>query len=319
MKRLLLIFFALVVFIGGASCSTFSVAAATVNGDKISESEVESELDRVRSDPTFQDLLQRQADQLRGVARRNILTSLIRQAVLDQEARRRGVRVNQAQVDRLIRQEAERQGLSVEEFREANNLSADDARTIGERIVRLFELRRRVITDVDVDDDDVREAFEAQQEAFVEYNLLRITVRTERDARSVLEDIEAGDTFAELAPDRSIDDLAEDGGDMGWVPATSLPSQAQDAIQRTEVGGITDPIQGPDGFEIYRVVDRRAREFSDVEDELRAQLADQAREAEFDEWLGRRIRAATIVVNPKYGRYDGQSLQVVPGTGTLRP
>jgi parvulin-like peptidyl-prolyl isomerase len=303
----------------GASCSTFAVAAATVNGTKITEAEVESELNRVRNDPTFQDLLQRQADQLRGVARRNILSSLIRQSVLDQEAQRQNIRVTKPQVDRLIAQEAERQGLSVEEFREANNLSASDAQTIGERIVRLFELRRRVITDVEVDDEDVRGAFDAQKEAFAEVNLLRITVRTQAEARRLLEEIEDGATFVELAPEHSIDELAEDGGDMGFVPATSLTGQVQEAIQATAIGDVTDPIPGPTGFEIYRVVDRRAGDFSDVEDLLRSQLTDQERERQFDEWLGRRLRDAAIVVNPKYGRFDNEGLQVVPGNVELRP
>lgn len=310
-----LVFVALV----ASSCSTFAVAAATVNGVKITEAEVETELNRVRSDPTFQDLLQRQADQLRGVARRNILSSLIRQSVLDQEARRRNIRVTRASVDRLIQQEAGRQGLSVEEFREANNLSADDARTIGERIVRLFELRRSVITDVDVEDKDVRAAFEAQKEAFVEVNLLRITVRTEREAQAVLGDVEDGATFAELAPKRSIDELADDGGDMGFVASTSLSGQAHEAIQATSIGDVTDPVAGHNGFEIYRVVDRRQSDFDDVEDQLRSQLADQSRERQFEEWLGRRLRDAAIVVNPKYGRYDDQGLQVVPGSQELRP
>jgi peptidyl-prolyl cis-trans isomerase SurA len=318
MKRVRLLSLVFVALLG-SSCSTFAVAAATVNGEKITEAEVESELNRVRSDPTFQDLLQRQADQLRGVARRNILSSLIRQSVLDQEARRRNIRVTRASVDRLIEQEAGRQGLSVEDFREANNLSVADARTIGERIVRLFELRGRVITEVAVDDDDVRAAFDAQKEAFVEVNLLRITVRTEQEAARVLEEVEDGSTFAELAPERSIDELADEGGDMGFVPSTSLSGQAQEAIQATGIGDVTDPIPGPGGFEIYRVVDRRQSDFGDVEDQLRSQLSDQTRERQFEEWLGRRLRAAAIVVNPKYGRYDDQGLQVVPGSQELRP
>lgn len=318
MKRVRLLSLAFLCLLG-SSCSTFAVAAATVNGDKITEAEVESELNRVRNDPTFQDLLQRQADQLRGVARRNILSSLIRQSVLDQEARRRRIRVTQASVDRLIEQEAGRQGLSVEDFRKANNLTVADARTIGERIVRLFELRRRVITDVDVDDDDVRAAFEAQKEAFVEVNLLRITVRAEEEARRVIEEVEDGATFADLAPDRSIDELAGEGGDMGFVPSTSLSGQAQEAIQSAAIGDVTEPVAGPSGFEIYRVVDRRAGDLDDVEDQLRAQLADQTRERQFEEWLGRRLRDAAIVVNPKYGRYDDQGLQVVPGSQELRP
>jgi parvulin-like peptidyl-prolyl isomerase len=303
----------------GTSCSTFAVAAATVNGQKIRETQVESELDRVRADPTFQDLLQRQADELRGVARRNILTGLIRQVILEQEARRRDVRITQEAVDRLIGQEAARQGMSIEQFRRANNLSPADARIIGERIVRQFELRRQVTKEVDVGNDDVRQAYNAQKEAFEEVNLLRITVRDQAGARRVLEELDAGETFATLAPRLSIDDLAEDGGDMGYVPLASLPPQAQTAIQGSTDGGVTDPVAGPNGLEIYRVVSRRTRPLSDVDDEIRSQLADQAREQEFEAWLNRRLRDASVVVNPKYGRFDREAMQVVPGDTRRRP
>jgi parvulin-like peptidyl-prolyl isomerase len=273
----------------------------------------------VRADPTFQDLLQRQADQLRGVARRNILTGLIRQQILDQEARRQGIRVTREQIDRLISQEARRQGLSVEEFRRAQNLSEDDARTIGERIVRQFELRSRVIKDVDVSESSIRNAYEAQKEAFVEVHLWRITVRSESDARAAIERLDQGSSFSAVARRRSIDNLASEGGDMGFVPVTSLSSQAQTAIENTSIGGITDPVATPSGFEIYRPVDRRSRDLEDVSDELRAQLGDQAREEQFEAWLGRRLRSAAIVVNPKYGRFDRQELQIVPGSGELQP
>lgn len=316
--------FLLIPLIGAAvlvsSCSTFAVAAATVNGQKIRETQVEDELDRVRADPTFQDLLQRQADELRGVARRNILTGLIRQVILEQEALRRDVEVTQEQINRLISQEAGRQGLTVEQFQTANNLSPTDARVIGERIVRQFELRRRVTEEVAVSDGEVRRAYDAQREAFEEVNLLRITVRTQADARRVQQELDRGETFARLAPRLSIDDLAEEGGDMGYVPLASLPPQAQSAIQNSVEGGVTEPIVGADGIEIYRVVNRRSRPFSAVEDVLRAQLADQAREQAFEEWLNERLQKASVVVNPKYGRFDRESMQVVPGGGErLRP
>jgi parvulin-like peptidyl-prolyl isomerase len=316
-RRFSLLALALVALIS-TSCSTFAVAAATVNGQKISESQVESELDRVRNDPTFKELLQSQADQLRGVARRNILTGLIRQKILEQEASKRHVRVKREAVDRLISQEARRQGVSVEEFRRSQNLTEADARVIGERIVRLFELRRRVVRNVDVDNDDVRKAYEAQKEAFVEVHLLRITVRTTRDARRVLERLEDS-TFSEIARRSSIDDLARKGGDMGYVPLTTLSSQAQGALNNVSDGGVTDPIPVANGFEIYRLLDKRSRDFSDVRSDLRAQLADQARERRFEQWLGHRLQSARIVVNPKYGRFDASALQVVPGERKLRP
>src|SRR5207302_6554852 len=94
-----------------ASCSQIAVAAATVNGEKISEAQVERELDRVRSDPTFQDLVKRQADQVRGFARRQILSGLIRQQILEEQARKMHVSVTSAQEDRLISDEAARSGM----------------------------------------------------------------------------------------------------------------------------------------------------------------------------------------------------------------
>ena len=317
-RRFLLVPIALAALLTSA-CSTFAVAAATVNGQKIRETQVEDELDRVRADPTFQDLLRRQADELRGVARRNILTGLIRQAIMEQEARRRDIDINDEQINRLIRQEAERQGMSVEQFRKTNNLSETDARIIGERIVRQFELRRRVTDEVDVDEQELRRAYEAQKEAFEEVNLLRITVRTEADARRVLNELDQGETFARLAPRLSIDDLADEGGDMGYVPLASLPPQAQTAVQNSVDGGVTEPIPGANGIEIYRVVSRRSQPFGAVEDDLRNQLADQAREQAFEDWLSDRLRKASVVVNPKYGRFDAESMQVVPAGERLRP
>jgi parvulin-like peptidyl-prolyl isomerase len=106
---------------------------------------------------------------------------------------------------------------------------------------------------------------------------------------------------------------------MGYVALTTLSSQAQAAIENASSDGVTQPIAAPSGYEIYRVTDRRSRDFSDVREELRSQLADQAREQEFEQWLGRRLRSADIVVNPKYGRFDARTLQIVPGKAELRP
>lgn len=317
-RRFSLLALALVALIS-TSCSTFAVAAATVNGQKISEAEVETELDRVRDDPTFKDLLRQQADELRGTARRNILSGLIRQAVLAEEARLRNIRVTRAQVDRLVAQEAQRQGLSVEEFRKAQNLSEDGARTIGERIVRVFELRRRVTQDIEIEPARVRAAYEAQKDVFIEAHLLRITVSTEADARRVLQDIAQGSRFSTVARRRSIDNLADAGGDMGYVPIARLAPEAQAALEATKTGGVTDPIPSGPGREIYRLVDRRTRSLDDVADQIRAQLVDQSREQAFQAWLDRRLRAARVVINPKYGAFDARSLQVVPGRRGLQP
>src|SRR5438094_9226750 len=108
MKRAFLLVPLVALLLTTVSCSQLAVAAATVNGDKISEAQVERELDRVRSDPTFQDLVKRQADQVRGFARRQILSGLIRQEILAQQAKKMHLTINRAQTDRLLSDEANR-------------------------------------------------------------------------------------------------------------------------------------------------------------------------------------------------------------------
>ena len=305
-----------------SSCSTLAVAAATVNGEKISEAEVEGELGTLREDPVFGEALRRDPD-TRGQRRREILTELIRQKVSEQEARKRGIAVTRSQIDSLIEREARARGMTVTELLAQEKLSADDARRIAGRAVRRFELVDRVVRDVDVDEKTVREAYEGQQERFVEVHLLRITVGTEEEAREVLEEIGGGADFAAIAAEHSTDELAQRGGDMGYVPLSELDVEVQGAVDRAVEGGLTDPIQAQaeEAFEVYRLVDKRTKTFEDVADQIRVGLTQQERDQKFEEWLADRVRRAKVVVNPKYGRFDreGERPGVVPSTGELGP
>jgi parvulin-like peptidyl-prolyl isomerase len=301
------------------ACSSLAVAAATVNGDKITESAVENEVNVLREDPIFGEALRRDPD-TRGERRRQILGELIYQSVAEQEARELGIRVTSRQAESLIARSARAAGLSEEEFLEQENLSKDEARRLAERGVRRFALMDRVANDVDLDDEAVREVYEGQQDRFVDVHLERITVETTEDAREVLEEVDSGASFGEIAEERSTDDAADDGGDLGFVPLTTLDVQVQGAIGQAVEGGLTDPIEGEDGIEIYRLVERRTKAFGDVADEIRSSLTQSERDRLFDEWLVDRVREAKIVVNPKYGRFDrlAQRPAVVPSSSELR-
>jgi parvulin-like peptidyl-prolyl isomerase len=317
MKRLAFLVSILALVAVTASCAQLAVAAATVNGDKISEAEVERELDRVRSDPTFQDLVRRQADQVRGFARRQILSGLIRQQILEQQARNMRIAVRRAQVDRLLSEEAARAGMSVKQFLKQQNLSDDDGRTLAERVVREFELKSRIGQGAGVEAKDVQAFYNQNKAAFEQVHLARITTRSEADARGAVEQLASGDDFATVARARSIDQVARNGGDLGYVPSSSLPTEVQAALAQVEEGTISQPLQASGGFEVYRVLDRRVQPLSAVEGQIRAQIGSQAQDQRFEEWIRDHLAKARIVVNPQYGRFDRTSLQVVANTRRL--
>jgi peptidyl-prolyl cis-trans isomerase SurA len=310
LRKSLLVLIAFLGLLAGTACSSLSVAAATVDGVKIAESEVEDEIAVLRTDPTFGDAIKRDPD-TRGQRRRQILTQLIYQAVAKAEAQRRNIRPTRAQVDRLIDQEASNLGQSREEFLEEQGLSEAEAQKLGERIVQTFELRDQIGTAVTISDEQVEQTYESQKQSFEEVELERITVKTEEQARDVLEDID-GDNFSDVAQERSIDELKDEGGAMGTVAVTSLSPEAQEAVGAAVAGGVTDPVQTADGFVVYHVLDRRTKTLDEVEGQIRASLAQEQRQQGYDQWLAEQIAKAKVVVNPKYGTFDKQQLQVVP-------
>ena len=301
-----------------SSCSSLSVAAATVNGDKITEDEVESELDTLRDDPVFGEALKRDPD-TRGQRRREILQELIYQTVARQEAKRLGVSVTQGQADKLIEQTARARGLTYDKLLEQENLTRDEARRLALRGVLRFALIDEVVEEKDVPEAEIRRVYEGQQDRFVEVHLERITVKTEAEAADVVDEVDGGADFSSIAEERSIDDLKSKGGDMGFVPLTSLDVQVQSAVGQAVEGELTDPIVGADVYEVYRLVDRKTKSFDEVEEEIRNALTQSERDAEYQAWLAERVRRARVIVNPKYGRFDKGQQQptVVPSGGEL--
>jgi parvulin-like peptidyl-prolyl isomerase len=302
----------------GVSCSTLAVAAATVNGDKITESEVERQLGVLRSDPVFGETLRTDPDE-RGNGRRTILTRLIYSTVAEQQARRMGIKPTRGQIDRLLEQRAQSEGLSVDEFLEAQNLSQSEGRRIAEQLVREFALQERVLRGIELDDDEVRAQYDENEQAFAEAHLERITVKTEQDAVEVLEQLNDGEDFDAVATELSTDPSAEDGGDLGYVGLTTLSPEAQSAVSAAVLGGVTDPVQTATGFEIFHVIDRRTKPFDEASEEIRANLSEAQRQERYAEWLAERVRKAKIVVNPKYGVFDPEQAQVVAGPSELQP
>jgi parvulin-like peptidyl-prolyl isomerase len=317
--RLLVPLLAAALFASGV-CSSLAVAAATVNGDKITESEVERELDTLRGDPIFGEALKRDPD-TRGQRRREILRELIYLRVAEQQAKKLGVRVTRSQVERLVAQAASASGKPLQEFLKDQNLTLAEARKLAERPVLRFALMDKVIRRVDLDERTVKSVYRGQKERFVDVRLERITVRTPKEASQVAEDVEAGQAFSAVARDRSIDDLAQTGGDMGYVPVGQLQPDVAAVVGQAVEGGVTDPIERENGFEIYRVADRRTKTYDEVADEIRLGLTQEERDREFDKWLAGKVRTSRVVVNPKYGRFDknAEAPSVEPSTGRLTP
>jgi len=147
-----------------------------------------------------------------------------------------------------------------------------------------------LLDQVEVDDDMVRELFNARQEmtqASVRRRVAHILVESIDDGSqtAIVEEIQtklaSGGDFAELAREYS-DDLgsAEQGGDLGFVESGAFPAEFESAILGLAEGEVSKPVETDSGIHLIRLTELETVEalvFEDekvaIETELKRQLA----------------------------------------------
>jgi len=94
-----------------------------------------------------------------------------------------------------------------------------------------------------------------------------ILVATAEEAQNILDQLNAGADFAELAKKYSTDGSAADGGDLGFFVYGDMVQEFSDVAFATEVGKISGIVQSENGYHIIKVTDKRpAGEYKAMED-----------------------------------------------------
>lgn len=181
----------------------------------------------------------------------------------------------------LLAQQAEEDGLQ-------DNPQVQ-ARLEANRRAILAQSVLQQIAEGDVDEAALRELYEEQYggEGEVELHARHILVEEEQLANSLIEQLNEGADFAELAQEHSTGPTGERGGDLGWFSPAQMVPTFSEAAQALEVGEYTrEPVQTRFGWHVILLEDRRTAEpptFEAVEQELRNQLIGQQVQARLQE------------------------------------
>ncbi len=340
--RFLALSVALVAFIG---CNTqtagnyFAPTAAIVNGEKLPESRISLELRRVVNNPQDPE----SAGQFSGVegranrleAQRQVLTRLIQQTVILQEARALKIKATRADVQGRIAdlkarfgseqeyQEAvKREGFNnaeVEEFL-ANQVIVDkvvEEVTKGsgpteEQVVAQFE-QNRVLYDAQIHLAHILicQSFDSEQGSCTH------TPEDEATAGTVSNRARAGEDFAALAREFSADTQSkETGGDLGFQDPSRLSPELAEAAEALQPGDVSSPVRTQFGFHVLKLL-ARGRTLDSARQDILDQLGSEGEQEAFSQWLTDELKKAKIRVNPKFGVFDRSVLEVVPSTEQL--
>lgn len=212
-----------------------------------------------------------------------VLTDMINRLVVNQEAKRLGITVDEKRVQSELEKMQESYGSSGTNFDQSLKKEAGiSQQDLLEEIRYHMLLEDIAIRDIDVDETQIRNYYESHHEEFGEparAKLSIITVATEGEAEQVRQELKQGANFSTLAKELSTDALtAADGGDMGWVSLSddSVPRGIREAVPSLASGQDSQPIPVDGGFAIIRVLEsKKATQLSyeEAKDSIRREMA----------------------------------------------
>ena len=125
--------------------------------------------------------------------------------------------------------------------------------------------------------DKVEEKLEAEIERSTEMVWARhILVETEEEAKAALDRINAGEEWADVAAEVSLDGTAATGGDLGWFTRDRMVPEFSDAAFSQEVGTISDPVKTDFGYHLIQVIAHEEHPFTSSEFDNAVALAYQS-------------------------------------------
>jgi parvulin-like peptidyl-prolyl isomerase len=115
-----------------------------------------------------------------------------------------------------------------------------------------------------------------------------ILVETEEEAQAVIDRLEAGEDFAEVAEEISKDTFSgAQGGDLGFIPRGQLLAPVDEAIFSLPIGETSEPIESQAGWHVIEVLEREVRELSPGD-------YSQAQSQAYQDWLNQTRAEADI-------------------------
>lgn len=159
----------------------------------------------------------------------------------------------------------------------------------------------------EVSDEELQAAYDeafAEAEPVQEYNASHILVETEEEAKAVMERLESGEDFAEVAKEVSTDPgSGAQGGSLGWFAEGMMVEPFQAAVADLEKGEMTEaPVETQFGFHVIRLDDTRTQEPPALED-VREDLVSQIQQGKIETRLTE-LEAEADVTRPEDGAFD---------------
>lgn len=267
--RILLVLSLLAAVVAGAvatsGCSQKDVAAK-VNGESISTSEVDKQLEQLKKQ--YPNMFTGADGEGRLLDfKQRIVDNLVNAKLVEQAAKEKGIEVSDADIQKQVDQlrGGFKDQAQFDAALKSAGMTVDSLKdSIRQQLVtnKLMEqlAASSAVTTAEVQEyyDNNKAQFAQKAQKRASHVLFKTTDKAE--AEKVLKQIKAGTiTFGDAAKKYSTDTAsAEKGGDLGWPNGTSYVPEFQAALDKLDKGEVSALVQSTYGYHIITVTDTRA-------------------------------------------------------------
>jgi peptidyl-prolyl cis-trans isomerase C len=253
--------------------------------------------------------------------RRDALDKLIERRLLVTEAKRRGIGGDFGAVEAEIARLEARYGGSESWEQLEPRLPELRAKLLESSRIEVLEAQIRQVEAPD--EATLRAFYETNTDLFTTPRANRLSTillsvhpgapkedwaEAESRAKELREEILQGADFGEMAKEHSTHVSAEKGGDIGFLHEGELAPAIQVAVDKLEIGGVTEALHVLEGYVLFHLEGRRPAELQPFENVKERASGLYVRETGNERWNALRAQLrndAKIVINQQKAEADG--------------
>jgi parvulin-like peptidyl-prolyl isomerase len=232
---------------------------------------------------------------------------MIDNLLVEQEAKKTGIVVSDAEIEEAMRDVKAQHHLSEEDFlkliAKEGMTPAQFKQDSKEHLMRIKLIGRDIRSKIVVTDNEIgdyyvrhRDEYEGKEAVRIRQIFLAVPADATSDSREKLrseaenihKQLVAGASFEELCAKFSQGPGAEEGGDIGFIEKGTILPEVESAAFGLQIGRISGVIASGVGFHIIQATDRRGagiKPMQNVRAEIKKKIENEKLEKKLEEWM----------------------------------
>lgn len=294
-------------FCSMASAETVEKIVAIVNDEIITLTDIKKYESRLKAKMQMDELVSQGASPKELLSdRKKLVGVLIDEKILDSEVKKQNLSITVERVEKEIRNISKSNKMTRAQLKQAlQNQGIDFAEyqnMIKTRLERQSLIEKNLTSNIRVSDEEVQGHIGTQgsPNEIAEYSISHILMKDKKRAEGVLQKLNSGKSFEDLASDNSEDPGFQPGGKLGDLRQGEMLKEIEVAVKKMKVGDTSGLVKTKLGYHILKLTNKKVISNPVAQEQMektRGMLSQKAFQRQFRIWLDQRKQEAFIRTN----------------------